>query len=392
MRLLVAAGQYRRRIELEQRMISADDHIDLGYLPKDLWTARLPKSLSQRAPHVEDRGEAGELWICDGESWGDYRGERWFARPDRNVSALDRGKVGEPERPTTPAKRLADMDRDGVEASVMFPPILPMQVSDPELRNACISAYNDWASEFHKAAPKRFLPMAMLSPVDPVGAAAEVRRIRKLGLKQANFLVNDVTVDMYLEPWDVFWTAAEETGCIVSYHVGGSLQPAAFQNRVDKPVPAGQRRMAFGMGLGNGSTSFFEPFVNLFTFGALERRPDLKFICGESAIGWIPFVVQEMDFRYKRLFEKQTAGEISLKALPSDVFKRQVWATYQADYVGLHLVDFFGDGHVMWASDYPHPDSTWPFSRDVIEQETGHLSPEAKQKVLHDNAAALYGL
>ena len=75
--------------------ISADDHIDLGYLPRDLWTARLPKSLLERAPHVEDRGEKGEYWVCDGETWADYRGERWFARTNRTRLALDRGGVEE---------------------------------------------------------------------------------------------------------------------------------------------------------------------------------------------------------------------------------------------------------------------------------------------------------
>ncbi len=124
----------------------------------------------------------------------------------------------------------------------------------------------------------------------------------------------------------------------------------------------------------------------------LERHPNLKFVLAESGTGWIPFVVQEMDFRYKRLFEKSTAQEIPLKDLPSDVFKRQVWATYQADRVGLALVDFFGDGHMMWASDYPHPDSTWPYSEEIVEKETAHLSPESKRKIIRDNAAALYGI
>src|SRR5262245_60184864 len=126
-------------MNLEYAMISADDHIDLGYLPKDLWTERLPASLRDRAPHVEDRGEKGEYWVCDGETWSDYRGERWFARPNRTRLALDRGGVGEAHRPTTPEKRLMDMDRDGVEASLMFLPIIAMQVGDAELRNACRS-------------------------------------------------------------------------------------------------------------------------------------------------------------------------------------------------------------------------------------------------------------
>src|SRR5215831_16468787 len=166
-------------------MISADDHIDLGYLSKDLWTERLPKSLRDRGPHVEDRGDKGEFWVCDGETWGDYRGQRWFSRPKRNPLALDRGGVGEPGRPTTPDKRLADMDRDGVEASLMFPPIFAMQVGEPELRNACVQTYNDWATEFAQAAPKRFFPVAMLSPVDAEAAKGGDHSGSKIGLSRS---------------------------------------------------------------------------------------------------------------------------------------------------------------------------------------------------------------
>ncbi len=372
---------------MEPTMISADDHLDLQYLPPDLWLERLPRALRERAPHVEDRGEEGEFWVCDGETWTERRGERWASRPNRTRIALDRVGVADPTHPVTTAKRLADMDRDGVQASVMFPPIVPMQVGEAELRNATVRAYNDWAVEFRATAPDRFLPVAMLSPLDPVAAADEVYRAAKLGFKQVNFLVNDVTQEMNLEPWDCFWNAAEETGIIVSYHVGGSPQPGTIRDRGAKIE--GGRQMAFDMGLGNGATSFFVPFVNLFTLGTLDRHPNLKFVLGESGTGWIPFVVQEMDYRYYRALETRT---LDLHAPPSEVFKRQVWATYQSDAVGLHLVEFFGDGHMMWASDYPHPDSTWPHSEETVARETAHLSPETKRKILHDNAAALYGI
>jgi predicted TIM-barrel fold metal-dependent hydrolase len=372
---------------MEPTMISADDHLDLQYLPPDLWVERLPRALRGRAPHVEDRGEEGEFWVCDGETWTERRGERWAARPNRTRIALDRVGAADPTRPVTTEKRLADMDRDGVQASVIFPPIVPMQVGEDELRNATVRAYNDWAAEFRATAPDRLQPIAMLSPLDPVAAAEEVYRAARLGFKQVNFLVNDVTLEMNLEPWDSFWNAAEETGMIVSYHVGGSLQIGSRRDR-GRNAP-GERKPAFDMGLGNGATSFFDPFVDLFALGTLDRHPNLKFVLGESGTGWIPFVVQEMDYRYHRVLETRT---VPLHAPPSEVFKRQVWATYQSDAVGLHLVEFFGDGHMMWASDYPHPDSTWPHSQQVIARETAHLSPEAKRKILHDNAAALYGL
>ena len=145
------------------------------------------------------------------------------------------------------------------------------------------------------------------------------------------------------------------------------------------------------MGLGNGAQTFFQPFVFLFAFGTLERHPDLKFILAESATGWIPFVVQEMDYRYAQALER-APDEKPLKHMPSEVFKRQVWATYQQDLVGLHLVDFFGEGHMMWASDYPHPDSTWPESRQAIEENFKGVAPGARRRILCDNAKDLYGL
>jgi len=175
----------------------------------------------------------------------------------------------------------------------------------------------------------------------------------------------------------------------VSYHVGGSVQRGTIRATIDSVKP-GERQGVFDMGLSNGATSFFNPFVNMFNFGTLERHPKLKFCLAESAIGWIPFVVQEMDYRYKRQFERKKSDDIPLKSMPSEIFKRQVWATFQTDFVGLHLTDFFGDGHIMWGSDYPHPDSTWPFSQQIIAKDSDHLAQDLKQKVYRDNAAALY--
>jgi uncharacterized protein len=369
--------------------ISADDHIDLGYLPRDLWTAQVPAGQADAYPHVIER-DGRDLWVCGDATWGEYRSPRWFAQPGRNPLALDRGGVAEEGRPITPSKRQEDMDRDGVSASVLFPPIVAMNPDNQELRNGIMRGYNDWATQFAAAAPDRFIPAAMISPVDPVSATEELLRVAKVGkLKQVNFLVNDVSLEMHLEAWDPFWSAAEETGLIVSYHVGGSLARGTAREMKDRMAGKG-RAPAFDMGVGNGATAFFQPFVNMFTFGTLERHPGLKFVLAESGTGWIPFVIQEMDFRYERLLER--SSDVSLKEKPSDVFKRQVWATYQSDLVGLHLVEFFGEGKMMWASDYPHHDSTWPFSSEVVARETAHLSATARQAVLRDNAAALYGL
>lgn len=377
-------------------MISSDDHIDLGYLPKDLWTDRMPGSLKERGPHVEERN-GQEMWICDGHPWGEWRAGSWFHNPKRRKIALDRFYQDNfTIRPTTPQLRLEDMARDGIEASLMFPPIFGMRTIDYELAKVVISAYNDWAADFSHAAPKQLFSIAQLFPDDPEASKAELLRVAKLGIKQVNFLVGTVTSAMYQPDWDGFWDAAQDTGVIVSYHVGGvTREGTSFIDIAE--APKYERKPAFGMGLGDGASTFLFPFVGLFSYGVLERRPKLKVVLGESGIGWIPYVVQEMDYRFTQAAgggtrERTAAGDYPLKQLPSEIFREQVWATYQQDLVGLNLIQFFGDGHVLWASDYPHPDSTWPNSREVVERETAHLDATTKRKVLRDNAKVLYGI
>lgn len=372
--------------------ISADDHIDLAYLPHDIWTKRVPAALRDAAPHIEQT-EKGPFWVCEGKAWSEYRDAAWFARPGRSPLALDRGGVGEEGRPVSTTKRLEDMARDGVKASVMFPPIVSLNPSDTALRDAIVTGYNDWAADFADSAPGQFLPVAMLSCADPKAATDETLRIAKEGrLKQVNFLVNDVTTEMHSKEWDAFWATAEEVGLLVSYHAGGSIQTNTIRDMQTAMEHTSERVPVFGMGLGNGGRAWFEPFVNCFTFGTLERHPNLRFIFAESDIGWMPYVVEQMDLRYDRLFETKKKSEVSLRMKPSEVFMKQVYATYQTDAVGLHLLEFFGEGHVMWASDYPHHDSTWPFSQQVVDRETAHLTKALTRAVTHDNAAALYGL
>ena len=150
-------------------------------LPTDLWQARLPASLHDRAPRVERRDGAA-VWTCEGETWGRWAGVPRPAGPKPIVNALDRGGMDETElRPANAPLRLADMDRDGVEAQVIYGPITSMIIADPELRQACVRAYNDWRKEFCSAAPKRLLGVAILPPEDPAAACDEVSRLAKEG-------------------------------------------------------------------------------------------------------------------------------------------------------------------------------------------------------------------
>ena len=254
------------------------------------------------------------------------------------------------------------MDRDGVETSVIFGPILPMNLEDNELKNAVIETYNDWLVEFCGAAPKRLYGAAMLSKDDPIAARDEVLRLARGGkIVQVNHLTGDFHAGMYSDPaWDQFWSAAEEANMIVSVHVGGGTRSAPDARR-SAPAPSGAFR--------SGGNAYADATTGMLSFGVLERHPNLKFVLAEARIGWLPYAVQSMDRSYVRGMESKGGVENGpLKQMPSETFKRQVYATYEMDQCGLYLLDFFGEGHVMWASDYPHPASTWPNSQAIVER------------------------
>jgi len=378
---------------VDYKMISCDDHLDLAWLPADLWTERLPLSVRARAPHIEER-DGRAMWVCDGKLWGAWAGQP--VDPNRPppkmpfVDALTRG--GELDRsqrrPAVAALRLADMDRDGVQTQVMFGPVYSINTNDPELRDACYGAYNDWLAEFCSVAPDRLIGIAMLPPA-PDGAIRELYRLAaKGGYRQVNLQIATVTPRIDDPTWEPFWTAIEETRLILSFHVTVFLEGIP-ERAVGKPASVFMATKAF-------ISQFLDPFVDLFAWGILERHPRIRLVMGESGLGWLPWVVEELDYRHWRLWESKDywreRGLTGLEMKPSEIFKRQVYATFQEDHVAMALLPFYGEGHVLWASDYPHPDSIWPNSRGAIDRQMGHLSPEMQKKLTHDNAAALYRL
>jgi predicted TIM-barrel fold metal-dependent hydrolase len=376
----------------DYKMISCDDHLDLAYLPSDLWAARLPRHLRDRAPHVEER-DGRTVWVCEDNVWGNWAGgRRPPAGPKANYNAFDRGGVtDEGLRPANPELRLADMDRDGVEAHVIYGPVTSMTIPDAELRTACIQAYNDWLIEYCSAAPDRLIGVGILPPEDPAAARDEVYRLAEKGdLRQVNLQVARANPRLLDEAWEPLWTALEETGLLLSFHVVvfGTLPPSMPE--------AGKPASAFAL-TKHIMGQFIEPFVDLFAWGVFERHPRLRLVMAESGVGWLPWIVQELDHRHWRLWEgkeywEQNGGIPGLEMKPSDLFRRQIYVTFQEDVVAMSLLKFFGEGHVLWASDYPHPDSTWPNSRRIVDEQMADLSPEIRRKLTRDNAIALYGL
>ena len=375
------------------RLISCDDHLDLGQLPADLWTSRMPAEYRDRAPHVEER-DRQMVWVGDGQVWG-----AWFGKapdpaapkqPLRVFDAFHRvgiENLGQ-RRPGVAKLRLEDMDRDGVYAQLIFGPATVINKGEEGFREACFRAYNDWLAEYCSAAPDRLIGIPML-PETPEGALRELLRIAEKGIfRQANLQIAVVEPAISHERWEPFWNALEETGMILSFHVA-IIRPPASDPSTGKPASAFAVTKVM-------VAQFLEPFVDLFAWGILERHPKMKIVIAESGLGWLPWIIQDLDGRFWRLNEAkeywQGQGYALITQKPSEIFKRQVYVTFQDDEVAMHLLKFYGEDNLLWASDYPHPDSIWPHSQQTIATQMAHLSPELRKKLTHDNAARLYGL
>ena len=133
-----------------------------------------------------------------------------------------------------------------------------------------------------------------------------------------------------------------------------------------------------------------EPFAIMMYSGALERNPRLQLVLAESGVGWVPYLVARMD----ATFEKHCSPhpEYSIKTRPSEIFRRQVYATFEEEPLGPQLIPLLGPDNFMWACDYPHPDSTSPNSRQAIDHALSSLSSEAVRKVTGENCQRLYKL
>ncbi|MBV9328064.1 MAG: amidohydrolase [Chloroflexi bacterium] len=369
---------------MTQGIISADDHLDLRWLPPDLWTERLPSKLKERAPHIEEAAN-GPTWFCDGRGWG--RWGTYKSQGDGTKWAIEAfGELKEGElRPTIPDLRLKDMDRDGVDATVMYGHTNDFPVEDPQLREAVYAAYNDWVWDFCSYAPNRLVSVAQLPAEDPVVALSELERAARTGFKHVNVMAAIANPPIYCEEWEPFWKVAEETRIPVGFHLAVRINPPPA--RVPQSVASAVQSML-------GPQQLNAPIAGLILTGVLDRYPGLKLVMAESGIAWVPFMIQRLDASYRKMREGRLAGTrtTACELKPSEYFTRQIWMTFQDDPAGVKMLNQLPQDKVMWASDYPHPASTWPHSKRIIEEQTEGLSPELKQKILCDNARALYGL
>lgn len=371
------------------RIISGDSHVDMTWLPGDLWMREAPPHLSAIAPRVIETN-SGLRWWAEGKELGVVGGLAFgFTKPvkerSRRVTAMtEAGFYEQGRHPTDPDLRLVDMQRDGVDAEVLYGlSATNAQFEDKELLRFMYGVYYKWAAEFCAAHPGRWAALAPIVNHDATAAAEDLRRAAALGLKGADLSISGSARPLFHRAWDSVWEAAEECEIPVSFHSLG-LKPRPLDGPDSDEYKAPHENLRSSMFQLGG----IESLGGILLSGACERYPGLKFVLGESGISWIPFVIERLDFA---LNEKRGDFALNLSKKPSEIWRSHGYSTFQDEETVASVVDLVGEDNIMWGSDYPHPDSVWPDSLAAIQRSLLGLREEQTEKIIRNTAGRLYG-
>ena len=395
---------------MHYEMISADCHIDLCWLPPDLFVGHASSAWKDRMPYVTEEAK-GPQWVtkkgaslgrpCGMGSAGREYVPGKIHRSDRMAATglYEDGKRGI-RRLTEPALRVKDQDLDGVQGEVLYGILgTTGRMNDPEAAVEVMRIYNEWLADFCATRPERFAGLASI-PNHPLDAAiAEVERVAKRGVLRGLDIANSSEITPLWNPsWNPLWKAINACGLPLHFHTVGGYLPDHVRKMVHvgsdptratadmTPADLRTARSAFAANITQFQINMANILTSMVFSGALERYPRLKVVLGESGIGWIPYVLNRMDAEWEDQFK-----DLELTMAPSDYWRRQCWATYQTDPIGVKLIDELGADRIMWGSDFPHPDGIWPDSREYVQKELGHLPPDVRRKVVCENAGRLYG-
>ena len=286
-----------------------------------------------------------------------------------------------------PHARLSEMGTDGVSAEVLYPThLLPVfGMDDAKLQEACFRAYNDWLIDYIRVAPERLVGIAAISIYDVDVAVRELERCAKAGMKGSIiWQAPHADLPFHSAHYDKFWAASASLNMPVTLHIltghGYHKDKTYFNTRGVEHY-----RSSVNLKIAEITSALFE----IIFYGVLERHPGLKIVSVENEIGWLPFMLQQWDYYYRR-FRAVNPPPISKD--PSEYYKDQIFGTFFRDAVAGQEFSWWGQDNCMWSNDYPHQNSTWPNSKRFIERNLGHLPADIKTKLLSTNAAKLFDI
>jgi predicted TIM-barrel fold metal-dependent hydrolase len=358
-------------------IISADSHITE---PPDTYTAHIDPKYRDVAPRMQHDDQAGDVFVVDG-----------MKRPILMGLVAAAGKPAEEIRVTgvafeewhrggwDPEARRADQERDGVAAEILYPTVGMVLCNhrDFDYKKACFDAYNRWIAEYCATCPERLLGVGQTAMRSPQEGIEDLEAISALGLRGV-MMPGLPAVEDYDSPvYDPFWEAAIGLGLPLSFHI--------LTTRADRP--RGPAMNGF-LTIVRGCQDIMGTLV---LGGVFERHPELRIVCVEADAGWVPHYMYRMDHAYKRHRNWLPPGQ-KLSRLPSEYFAECIYTTFQDDWVAFKTADLMNWRRLMWANDFPHSDSTWPWSQEMLAEHAAGLSAEQRRAILCGNVAELYGI
>lgn len=373
-------------LESDVKLISVDDHI---IEPPNTFQDHLPAKYKEQGPRIIDLNETDEAWLWEGRVYPIGLMGSPKTRVFRDEGGTDDDFRARSYRDMIPAcydvkARVEAMDLDGVHAALNFPTFPRfsgtrfLEGTDLDLASACVMAWNDWLiDDWCAAAPDRFIPMTMVQLWDPELAAAELRRCAAKGARSITMTESPASCGLpswWTRHWDPLFAAAEETGVVLSMHIGtgGSLY---------SPSPESPEAVQISL----CGVNSMGACTDLIYSGILQRHPGVKIALSEGGAGWIPYLVERMDYTWER-----TRLGVDKSIAPSQLFKRHFWSCFISDETALAIRDMIGVEKLMWECDFPHNDSNWPDSRKMFEKVVADLPDDVCRRIGETNARELY--
>ena len=356
----------------------------------ETWTSRMSEAKwGERIPHIAENPDGTQYWSIDGNRRIDRLASCVAVLPDRETIPTRWEDI--PTIIYDPLERLTALDMDEVDMQVLYPNITggtgeTFFYTEPDYELECIQAYNDYLVEDVLSASDRYVPLAVLPFSDIEITVGEMRRSVGRGHRGAIMLSaphqrgKPHFNDSY---WDPLWATAQDLGVPINFHGSGG----APKMRVEiAPGTSKRRSRALTGSVGFNLQAQF--FANFLFSGILERNPDLVFVCAESGLGWVPYILESCDAEWEtcRLYEH------GLPHKPSEVFRQHWYVDFWYEKAGLDFRHIIGVDRILWESDFPHPTSIWPDSTKWLEYSLEEVPDEERRLILEENPKRAYGL
>lgn len=368
---------------IDSPIISADSHItEPGWAYVDY----VDPAYRSQAPYMTDEAGEGACFHVPGMTYKIHLGLHSAAGKQADQLSMKGTSFDGLHRAGWDATaRVEAQQRDGLDGEVIYPSVGMLLCNHPDLdlKKALFDGYNRWIAEYCSVAPERLYGCGQTALRNPAEGIADLQTIASAGLRGVMLPgtpgpAYDNGPDYDDPAWDDFYRAAVDLGLVLSFHI---LTGANYR-------PRGPKLNTF-MSIIRGN----QDLIGTFIFGGVfDRVPELEIVCVEADAGWVPHYSYRMDHAYNRHRNWLTGAE--LQRLPSEYLAEHVKVTFQDDWSAFRMAEagLIEPQQLMWANDYPHSDSTWPYSQHMLASQTSELSNENRAMILGGNAVDLYGL